>query len=76
MRVVGSIWTRHSRFGLWWCSMGGLEKIVRVKILRIGTREGGGGRVSQFWLIRGVGNDGAIKNYNGYLHANIYPRSV
>ncbi len=40
------------------------------------NKGGGGGRVSQFWLIRGVGNDGAIKNYNGYLHANIYPRSV
>ncbi len=44
--------------------MVGLEKIVRVRILRIETR-GGGGRVNQFWLIRGVGEDGVITNNNG-----------
>ncbi len=42
MRVVDAPWARDSGFSLLWGSVGGLKRVVRVRILRIGTRNKGG----------------------------------
>ncbi len=54
MRVIDAPCARDSGFGLLWGSVGGLKRTVWVRIVGIGTREEGGCRMNQFWLIRGI----------------------